>query len=130
MSDILQNQFSSVMRKLLFILIVLLPFTARAQDLEVLAQVRAIDPFVGGCGVCAIGTVVDYEVKRVIAGTIPEKRIFVVHTCIELQKPKISPGHYYRLTLTNENIDNIGMYSRNPMPKRLSTYYLIDIEPQ
>jgi len=95
-----------------------------------LGRLKAIEENVPGCGVLKTGAVAEYEVLKVFAGSYPGKEIFVVHSCIEMQRPKLSTGNVYKFSTTKENIDRIEYFSKGRIPKNSTTYFSKEIELQ
>ncbi len=118
------------MRLLIFSIIFTVSFSAQAEDLVVLGRLKAIEEGVPHCGVFKTGAVAEYEVLKVIAGHYTEKEIFVVHPCIELQRPKLALGNVYKFSISRENVDRIEIFSDKIVPKRFTTYFSKSLEHQ
>jgi hypothetical protein len=60
---------------------------APAGDATVVARLTALPtPMPPNCGIWHVGAVMDYELVRVISGTLDKKRFHVVHGCPELRR--------------------------------------------
>lgn len=119
-----------VMRLLIFSIIFTASFSAQADDLVVLGRLETIEESVPYCGDLITGAVAEYGVLKVISGNYVERRIFVVHPCIEMQRPKLIVGNVYKVTLTQENVNRIEVFSRKRIPKKFTTYFSRVIELQ
>src|SRR5712671_5956558 len=72
------------MRLLIISAIFIMASSVHAEDLIILGRLRAIEKDLPHCGLFYIGGVTEYEVLQVISAIYAEKRIFVVHGCIEM----------------------------------------------
>ncbi len=118
------------MRLIILSIILATSFSVQAEDLVVLGRLKTIEEGVPHCGVLCVGAVAEYEVLKVIAGNYPGKGIFVVHPCIEMQRPKLVLGNIYKLVLARENIHRIEVFQEKKIPKRYTTYFLKTVEPR
>jgi len=104
--------------------------SANAEDLIVLGRLRAIEKDLPHCGVFYIGGVTEYEVLQVISGTYAEKRIFVVHACLEMPRSgeegtltSFVIGDIHELVLVRENLYGIGNFNDKGIPRRYVTFF-------
>ena len=104
--------------------------SVHAEDLVVLGRLKVIEKDLPHCGFLYVGGVTEYEVLQVISGTYPEKRIFVVHGCIEMPRSgqagtptSFVTGDVHKLALVRENLYGIGIFSDKHVPQRFETFF-------
>lgn len=71
----------------------------------------------GYCGYFYFGSVAEYEDLRVLEGSYPQDKVYVVHGCTEMPRAQFNPssgsldafriGDYHRLRLVKRNVYNI-----------------------
>ena len=125
------------MRLLIISAILLIASSARAEDLIVLGRLSAIEKDLPGCGVFYIGGVAEYEVLHVISGAYAEKRIFVVHGCIEMPRSgeagtltSFVVGDIHKLVLVPENLHGVEIFNDKRVPQRFVTFFSKRVELQ
>ncbi len=123
------------MRLLTISAILIMASSVHAEDLVVLGRLKAIEKDVPHCGVFYTGAVTEYEVSRVISGTYAEKRIFVVHGCIEMPRSgehgtlrSFVIGDVHKLVLVRENLYGIGVFNDKAVPQQFVTYFCKSVD--
>lgn len=116
------------MRYLVVTFLLVFSISANAKDLVIKGRLLNIEKGVPECGVLKTGTMTEYRVMKIFSGNYSANRIFVVHPCIENQKPRLKIGSIYKLSLTPDNVQKIELYSSREITNKSNIYYLKHLE--
>lgn len=112
----------------------MIPWSASfADDLVLIGRLRSIETGLPACGGLHVGSVSEYEVVLVESGSYSEKRIFVVHGCIEMSRATYSTeagnldtfrvDDLHKLFLTKEDVYEIGGYNSHKVALGYEVYF-------